>query len=300
MNRVSQQACDPNKLYKIRLRFKNAASAPSSATTVTIGRVLVMDVQEIAIEVASGRGDASSGKGVPVNATGTFPVRDVNNVFTEIASAALTSSATTGATSAPENGGGGSASFIVPVTAVSGTNPTLDIGIEESDDSGTNWVRIWDLPRITATGVYRTPVLMLSGNRLRYVQTVGGTTPSFTRSVLRMAQQNVLAPIRRAFFDRALNVNTLNATTPTYSVEGCSKFYASITLSSIGTGAPSFQFQFSDDNANWYSAGAVVAGIVGTVRVASNSGELPKFVRLVTQTAGVGAVLTHVCIKGME
>jgi hypothetical protein len=61
----------------------------------------------------------------------------------------------------------------IPVTAVTGTSPTMDVRIEESDDSGTNWYTVYDFPRITATGIYRSPLIPLVGNRIRYVQTIG-------------------------------------------------------------------------------------------------------------------------------
>jgi hypothetical protein len=300
MARVSQQVPDPNKLYKIRLRFKNGGSAPATATTITIGRVLVCDVQEIAVEIASGRGDASGGKGVPVNPTGTFSVRDVNGVFVEVTSAAITSTATATSASSPDNGGGASASFLINVTAVSGTNPTMDVGIEESDDSGTNWIRIWDMPRITATGAYRSPVLALTGNRFRFVQTIGGTTPSFTRAINRLAQQNVIVPLKRCFFDRALNINSIVNGAAGW-VEGCTKFAAMVTLSSIGTGAPSLRLEFSDDNVNWYAGSAATPAIVGTLVLTPNiTLPLPKYVRVAVTVAGTGAALTHICIKAQE
>lgn len=64
--RLSKQVPDPNRLYKLRLRFKNGGVAPASATTVTVYRALVCDVQEVQIEIAGGRGDAVAGKAVPV------------------------------------------------------------------------------------------------------------------------------------------------------------------------------------------------------------------------------------------
>ncbi|RWI06793.1 MAG: hypothetical protein EOQ89_03425 [Mesorhizobium sp.] len=71
-HRHSSQVPDPNKLYKVRLRFKNGAVAPASSTVVTIGRISVVDVQELSVEIASGRGDATPGKQVPVTVT-TLP-----------------------------------------------------------------------------------------------------------------------------------------------------------------------------------------------------------------------------------
>jgi hypothetical protein len=66
-NRHSTQVPDPDKLYKVRLRFKNGAVAPATGTTVTIGRIVIVDVQELAVEIASGRGDSVPGKQISVN-----------------------------------------------------------------------------------------------------------------------------------------------------------------------------------------------------------------------------------------
>lgn len=70
---------------------------------------------------------------------------------------------------------------MIKVTAVSGTSPTLDIDIEDSDDDSTYVDRV-KLPRITAVGEYE-GFLKSSKKYLRYASTIGGTTPSFTYSV---------------------------------------------------------------------------------------------------------------------
>jgi len=67
----------------------------------------------------------------------------------DVNSAALTTTTTTAAITPSA---GISYRVVIPVTAVSGTTPTLDVSIEESDDAGTNWVKIYDFPRITTTG----------------------------------------------------------------------------------------------------------------------------------------------------
>lgn len=66
MARLSRQLPDPNKLYKLRIRWRNGAVAPASSTTTTLFRVVVMDVQEMSVEVTSGRGDSAVGRAVPV------------------------------------------------------------------------------------------------------------------------------------------------------------------------------------------------------------------------------------------
>ena len=101
----------------------------------------------------------------------------------------------------------------IPVTAVTGTSPTLDVSIEESDDNGTNWLKVYDFPRITATGIYRSPVIPMTGTRLRYVQTVGGTTPSFTRAINRVQSSLSAAPLRQ-LVDRSIVITTLGIAHP--------------------------------------------------------------------------------------
>lgn len=107
----------------------------------------------------------------------------------DVASAAITTTTTTAAFT-PTAGSG--YQVVIPVTAVSGTTPALSVRIEESDDSGTNWYARYTFPTITATGIYRSPILRLRGNRVRYVQTITGTTPSFTRAINRNQRQDTI------------------------------------------------------------------------------------------------------------
>ena len=101
----------------------------------------------------------------------------------------------------------------IPVTAISGTLPTYDVIVQESDDFGANWYDVYSFPRITTVGIYRSPVLMLTGNRIRYTQTITGTTPSFTRSILRNQMSSTPTSTITQLIDRAINPNTLNSTT---------------------------------------------------------------------------------------
>jgi hypothetical protein len=211
----------------------------------------------------------------------------------DIASAAITTSATT---SAVTPAAGPSYSIVIPVTTVTGTNPTMDVGVEESDDSGTNWFRVYDFPRITATGCYRSPPIPARGNRVRYVQTIGGTSPSFTRSVNRL-QRSDDAPIRVQFIDRAIVPNTLNSTTATYYVEGCKDLQAEVRVTAQ-TGAATITAEFSRDGTNWFSHATTLVTAVGTV-VAKYASENWKFMRLRTSTAGSGITLGEASIVGV-
>jgi hypothetical protein len=66
----------------------------------------------------------------------------------------------------------------IAVTAVSGTSPTMDVKVQESDDNST-YNDLVTFAQITATGRYFRKV-QSKKKYLRLARTVGGTTPSFT------------------------------------------------------------------------------------------------------------------------
>lgn len=65
---------------------------------------------------------------------------------------------------------------VVPI-APTGTTPTLDIKIEESDD-GSTWRPFLTMPQITAEGVYHITG-KAPGRHKKATWTLGGTTPNF-------------------------------------------------------------------------------------------------------------------------
>lgn len=80
----------------------------------------------------------------------------------------------------------------VPVTAASGTTPTLDIVLEDSPDNGTTWFTVATATQLTAVGqaAIRLGINTAFAGRLRLRWTIGGTTPSFTFSALFAAQRD--------------------------------------------------------------------------------------------------------------
>lgn len=211
----------------------------------------------------------------------------------DVASSALTTTTTTG-TLTPTNGV--AYQVVIPVTATSGTGQTLDVSIEESDDSGTNWVRVYDFPRITAIGVYRSGPIKLRGNRVRYVQTVAGTTPSFTRSIQRLQRSDTIVS-RLTMINRTIDPNTLNSTSTVLYCDGSSEFNYYIRCTAQTTPA-TIKIQFSDDNANWYSpASAILTTAVGFVK-GQISDEYWRFARAIVTSAGSGITLAEFSLKG--
>ncbi len=96
---------------------------------------------------------------------------------------------TTSGNSAPLTGYGPADTLIAElnVTAASGTGPTLDVVIEDTID-GTNWYPIGTFAQRTAAGREVLRLTQPFTDQLRVRWTIGGTTPSFTFSVIWQAQ----------------------------------------------------------------------------------------------------------------
>jgi hypothetical protein len=78
-----------------------------------------------------------------------------------------------------ESSGFGSLSLTVVVSAASGTNPTLDVLLQESDD-GVTWITTQNSPRFSTTGSFNLTGSKLATRYYRYSYLVSGVTPSFT------------------------------------------------------------------------------------------------------------------------
>ncbi|QAY16138.1 hypothetical protein SEA_SONALI_26 [Arthrobacter phage Sonali] len=286
-------------------------------TDVRLHFARVMDFTRMSVEVYGGKGntnDANNATPVTITGSATVPASQTTGssstiwnaagwggfLVNDIASAALTSTSTSSAVTPGSVGSIGTYAheFNVIVTAVSGTNPTMDVAIEESPDNGTNWVRIYEFQRITATGTYTSPLIRSThGTRYRYVRTVGGTSPSFTNAVNRL-QYSSAAAFHRQYFDRSINLATLNSVTPTYNVEGATRFVLGINVGAITTTAPALQLEGSEDGSTWYALAAPLTAVASSTVVAYAIDVLPKFVRARVSTAGVGVTAGYVTIKG--
>lgn len=290
----------------------NGTTAPASSTTWTIGFVSVEDFTNLPVYLAGNRAQGSNQAlpvaipaGVVVNSGTVTTVSTVTGVTTvsavtsanlgipgaiaDVASAALTTTTTTAAFT-PTFG----LSYVVhiPITVVSGTSPTLDVGVEESPDGSTNWVRVYDFPRMTAVGSYTSPPLPFTGNRVRYVQTVGGTTPSFTRAINRLQLSSPASMLRR---QTMLNAQTTTGQGLWYTDRGALPTFAANVA---GTGAVSATIRIWGRNIS--GAGAVLLGTIGLsgTTSAADSGVTDyryiEYMAEVTAISGTGAAVTVV------
>jgi hypothetical protein len=216
----------------------------------------------------------------------------------DIVSAALTTTTTTGVLT-PNFGI--SYQVNIPVTVVSGTSPTLDVTIEESDNTGVDWYKVYDFPRITGTGIYRSPHIPFFGNRVRYVQTVGGTTPSFTRSINRLQSSYPALP-QRQLIDRTISLTTLNSTTPILLTRDCGNAtQLIINVGAITTTAPAIQLEGSDDfGTTWYSIGSPLTAVASSTVQITVTTLNSAAVRARVSTAGVGVTAGYVMIKAHD
>lgn len=73
-------------------------------------------------------------------------------------------------------------------TAVSGTNPTLDVVLEDSPD-GSTWFNVATFARLTAAGSQALDITKAFAQRWHVKYTIGGSnTPTFTFGVWVMAK----------------------------------------------------------------------------------------------------------------
>lgn len=232
----------------------------------------------------------------PVQPSNTNPflvVKALPESIPDVASAAITTTTTTSAFTPTR---GLSYQIVVPVTVVSGTTPTLDLSVEESDDGGTNWFTVYQFPRITATGIYRSPRLSLTGNRVRYVQTIAGTTPSFTRAINRLQSSDVV-PVYRQLVDRSITLTTLNSTTPALVVGGAINFTITLKLGAATT-PPVLQMEGSDDGGlTYYSIGNTLTGVASSSVSYTVSGVSPTLVRARVSTAGATVTADNLVLR---
>lgn len=76
--RRHQQIPDPNATYKLRLRWKNGATAPASTTTAVVQYVSVQDYAELTAEITAGRGQAAVGQAIAA-AVVSMPTVTINS-----------------------------------------------------------------------------------------------------------------------------------------------------------------------------------------------------------------------------
>lgn len=281
----------------------NGTTAPASSTTFTLGSISVENFTNSPVYIQGSRANGTQNPSPVQITSGTVStvsaVTNANLGFpvgvSDVASAAIATT-TTSATITPTNGC--SYQVLIPVTIVSGTNPTLDVDIQESDDNGTNWFTVYSFPRITTTGVSRSPKIPLRGRVFRYVQTVGGTSsPSFTRSIQRLQCSDSPNRSISQLIDRSVVLTTLNSATPSINTQNGSVAQLVVNIGAT-TIAPILQLEGSDDNAvTWYSVGTPLTTVASSTVSLTTANINSQLLRARVSTAGTGTTAGYVLIK---
>lgn len=316
-NRVENIPDDNLDLYLFVWNF-NGTTAPASSTTWTISFCSIEKFANMPVYIQGNRAQGAMNP-LPVTHVGTATVSGTvtsnigtgtlaavtsanlgfPGIITDISSSVLSSTTTTSAFTPTF---GTCYSVNIPVTANAGTTPTLDVSIEESDDSGTNWFKVYDFPRITNNGMYRSPIMRLTGNRVRYVQTLsGGGTPSFTRSINRLQISSNNEAVRQ-LIDRTISLVTLNSTTPSIDTRDCgNRAQLVINVGAITTTAPAIQMEGSDDNGvSWYSIGTPLTAVANATVQVTVTDINAALMRARVSTAGSGVTSGYVMIKAHD
>ena len=284
-------------LLRTTLRSHDFVAASYSQSVMNISGQGTTRVDK-AIPIVSLGGSMSAIQGTPaaVSTTtglGGWLVNPATAGIPDIASAALTSTTTS---SAIANNLGNGFQVSIAVTAATGTNPTLDVRVEESFDGGTNWVTLYEMQRITGVGSYNSPILRATGRHIRYVRIVGGTTPSFTNAVIRNTLPFIQAEPQKRLMDRSIVLTTLGSTTPILFSGAANNVQLIINLGTATT-PPAIQLEGSEDGINFYTMGAPLTGVASSTVQLTVTGLSATFVRAKVTTIGVTVVAGYVSLK---
>ena len=134
------------------------------------------------------------------------------------------------------------------------------------------------------------------GRHIRYVQTVGGTTPSFTRAVTRNVLPFIPAEPQKRIMDRSIILTTLNSVTPTLFQAAANNVQLVINLGAATT-PPALQLEGSEDGTNWYAMGTPLTGVANNTVQLTVSGLSATYTRARVSTIGATVTAGYVSIK---
>ena len=169
---LEQNQNRPDQSLAMPVSLTNASTVTVSGAVGVSGGVNAAVPIQINDVASAGATFNASGAGVTTSVT-ISAASGISNTIT-----VLVTALTLGTTAS---------TFGIPYNCNANTT-LMDVGVDESDDGGTNWYRVYDFPRISSIGIYRSPKLLLNGTRLRYVSVgIGGTSAALTRTINRLS-----------------------------------------------------------------------------------------------------------------
>lgn len=179
-----------NTRHQLNLAEFNYFRVNATFTSVGVTAKLIANQ----VPFVSPRNNVSVNNAITISGTSQVAATlNTNTVLTDVGSSTIAASATTGSLTPA---GGLSYQVEFDVTAITGADTVCNLAIQESYNSGTSWRTIYTFEPITqpkGARVYKSDLLPLTGNRIRYVQTITGTAPSITRSILRTQSNLAIA-----------------------------------------------------------------------------------------------------------
>jgi hypothetical protein len=132
---------------------------------------------------------------------------------------------------------------------------------------------------------------------VRYVQTIGGTSPSFTRTINRLQSNGIPQAAISQLIDRSINITISGSVSPSLNVQNAKNIQVAVNMQSAVT-APRFMLEASVDNGvTWYDFSAINAVANQTFEVTS-FGYNTQLIRARVTQAGATATLGYLLMKG--
>lgn len=173
----------------------------------------------------------------------------------DVTSAARTTSGDSGSL---DTAGLGTINAMFDVTAVSGTNPILDVFVDASDDQ-TNWIPFLQTRRFTTTDNQRFQGVRVAGKYYRYRWIIAGTTPSFTFSIT----TTLKAYLPRRFSNKIQYsfdlTQAVNSTSETFQAADSQNVSLVTIRGTDGGSGAQYKVQVSNDATNWVTITNAIA-----------------------------------------
>lgn len=281
-----------------------AVTTVSTVTTVTTVST-VTSLSQIATKAPLIGTVANGSTNFPLGVSMATAVSQTDQSATAFAG----SGSVTGTVVASAQGGGGTISAEINVSALTlGTATAVFLILQESR-GGTNYTDIWTSDPFTATGIQSMPAIPVAGRRRWRAFSCGGTSTTVTVTItslelapgpyplIRQARDFYAAtnPLASQFNSVALTASNFvlttlsTATTPLY-VEGAKVITAFMLLAGgpTVTTQPIVTLQGSMDGSNWVTVtGATMTAAGNGLYSSTTSNVAFKFVRLQVTTAAV-------------
>lgn len=205
----------------------------------------------------------------------TTSVSHVNRI--DVASTTQTASSSV---SSIDSNGFGMISYVISITAVSGTTPGLQLSLDVSEDA-TNWFEIIKSVKFTITGNNRFQRASLSAKYYRFRWTITGISPSFTFSITSTLKpysdkRNVVIS---NYSD--LDLTNTNNISSIFQAADSNNISVMTIRGADGGNNGQFQVQASNDGINWASITSNITQAPSTTILTTFSNQSFRYYQLI-------------------